>query len=34
MMQIHVFNTPSETIKALADFFIDTANKAIKKNGE
>jgi 6-phosphogluconolactonase len=34
MMQIHVFNTPSETIKALADFFIDTTNKAIKKNGE
>jgi 6-phosphogluconolactonase len=33
-MQIHVFNTSDEAIKALADFFIDTANNAIKKNGE
>ena len=34
MMQRHVFDTPDEVIKALADFFIDTANNAIKKNGE
>lgn len=30
-MQIHVFDTADEVIKALADFFIDTANNAIKK---
>jgi 6-phosphogluconolactonase len=33
-MKLHIYNTEQETIKALADFFIATANTAIKKNGD
>jgi 6-phosphogluconolactonase len=32
-MKIHVLNSPAETNKALADFFIESCNKAINRKG-
>lgn len=33
-MEIHVFKTPDETIKELADFFVAIVNESINKKGE
>src|ERR1043165_7779698 len=33
-MGIHVFKTPAETIKGLADFFVTVINDSISKRGE
>lgn len=32
-MKLHIYDTPSATIAALADFFVSTVNAAIRKNG-
>jgi 6-phosphogluconolactonase len=30
---LHIYKTPDETIKGLADYFVETANRAIKEKG-
>lgn len=33
-MELHIYKTADETIKGLADFFVDTVNAAIENNGK
>src|SRR4051812_23437005 len=33
MMEVHIYKTPDEVIKAVAEFFTDKVNDAITKNG-
>ena len=33
-MELHIFKTPGETIKGLADFFVTVVNDSINKNGK
>jgi 6-phosphogluconolactonase len=33
-MELHIHTSATEVIKALADFFVETVNKAIAENGE
>ena len=33
-MELHIYNSADEVITGLADFFVETVNKAIEENGE